>query len=772
MEDKIVSRIWLGLTLVMIGSISVVQPSYANVFEANQKTSTRTSLELDGCYAENMAIGRSASTTSNDVLYVACNSANGMFVSRDNAQTWEAPAVGSDFGAIIDVAASTTPGTAFMIGGIKLFGTTDSGKTWTDISGQYNDFGQTMEYADGILMAAYRQAGQVAVSYDDGKTVALYTVDAAAQYIADIAYSPMDDTWYILAGTSGNYMVYKSTTAGTTWSAIGKSGDYESIAAHPAMAGTLYIAGRSTVELSTNSGTSWTTIKTTTTATQSLLVTEAGRVYLGTEYTDNNATWTAFQSIEKDSVIKGNFIKNDTVNNRLYIQSGRGVAYSEDGGVTWHDTIDGMEGVTVFDLSQDSTKEVVWLAAQGGFVKSTNFYSSILAGTAPTWSDFILPDTDSNDNSNIDNTDAVWVDPVDPNLVLAVALQSMWRSTDGGITWTRVTIDLESSNRSRVVGIVQDPNSGTLYIAYYFSEGPATAPLGGGVLASSDAGVTWTNLALPNVPASALTIDSAGRVVVGVGTENDTDVSVRGVYVFDGSSWVQRGLASTDELYGKQITDVYYEATLDRVYATYGPSNDQVGGGVLVSTTSADAWTTWSQFSTALPEDAWPRSVATADAGKTVYIASMRPAGTGYIFKCDDTGKSCGTFYTGLIDESFHDIIFDDFVSAGTGIFRYKSKAKLAAVKKEMQEYQYSIAATLTDSTTKEKLNKKVVRLFKKTHGKYVLVDKQKTRKGKVQFTVGGGKYQLRWKPRSSDDVATYPKLVKSKILKFASAKD
>jgi hypothetical protein len=415
---------------------------------------------------------------------------------------------------------------------------------------------------------------------------------------------------------------------------------------------------------------------------------------------------------------------------------------------------------------------VVWLAAQGGFVKSTNFYSSILAGNTPTWSEFILPDADSDGNSNIDGTHAVWVNPVDPTLVLTSALQQMWRSTDGGASWIEVTIDLKSSYRSTVVGIVQDPVNGTLYTAYHYLEGSPSASIGGGVLASNDNGQTWTDLGMPNVPASSLTVDSMGRLLIGVGTESDIDISLRGVYIFDGATWVQRGEASTDELYGKQITDVYYESALDRVYVTYGPSNGAVGGGVLVSKDSSTSWSTWDTFSEELSGDIWPRSITAADGGQTIYIASMRPAGTGYILKCDDSGKSCGTLYKGLIDESFNDIIFDDFVSAGTGLFRYKSKAKLAVTKQEKLEYQYQITGILTDNTTGEKLNKKTMQLFKKIGGKYKFIKHQKTKAGKVTFTVGGGNYQLRWKPSKSDDIATYTSIVKSQIIKLSSAKD
>lgn len=92
-------------------------------------------------------------------------------------------------------------------------------------------------------------------------------------------------------------------------------------------------------------------------------------------------------------------------------------------------------------------------------------------------------------------TRALLVDPNDPNLMYAGGVAGgVWKSTDAGASWTTTT-DLQMPNIA-IASLVFDPlNSSIIYAGTGEGMFNSDAVRGAGVFRSTDAGLTWTQLA-------------------------------------------------------------------------------------------------------------------------------------------------------------------------------------------------------------------------------------------------------------------------------------
>jgi hypothetical protein len=261
--------------------------------------------------------------------------------------------------------------------------------------------------------------------------------------------------------------------------------------------------------------------------------TNANIVYLGAaeggvwKTTDGGVTWTpltdsqpslAVGSLAIDptscspgpctTIYAGTGEENFAIDNYY----GAGVLKSTDGGSTWTDyggsafqgSGDATPGPRVGGIAVDPANGNILLAAADGFFEtSTSFDSGIWRSTnaGSTWT-HVLPTTAFN---NIVATDVVF-DPSDATGQTAYAAlgnlgggggkNGVYKSTDGGQTWTQLTLPTTSSSMGRIaLGIgppVAGQTAGELFAAIASATTFSSNLLG--VFKSADGGKTWSTL--------------------------------------------------------------------------------------------------------------------------------------------------------------------------------------------------------------------------------------------------------------------------------------
>ena len=187
---------------------------------------------------------------------------------------------------------------------------------------------------------------------------------------------------------------------------------------------------------------------------------------------------------------------------------GGGVWKTENAGHTWRPISD--QGIPIGSIGAiavaPSNANIIYVGTGESDIRSQNSYGigmfkSLDAGK--TWSHIGLEGTRQ--------IGRVVVDPRDPNLVYVAALgniyapnpeRGVYRSSNGGATWTKILSNTERPNDVGAVDLALDPkNPRTLYAALWSTRRPpwsVYAPSnlrGGGLYKSVDAGTTWKKLA-------------------------------------------------------------------------------------------------------------------------------------------------------------------------------------------------------------------------------------------------------------------------------------
>ncbi len=183
------------------------------------------------------------------------------------------------------------------------------------------------------------------------------------------------------------------------------------------------------------------------------------------------------------------------------------------------------------------------------------------------------------------------VDPTNSNTVYAAAAGGgLWKSTDGGASWTSLTDDLPRLSSGSVA---IDPNNPA---TIYYGTGELNFNIdgypGAGIFKSTDGGSTWAQLTLP--PSGG--IYYTGKIVVApnstvyAGGYFDAYRSTDG-----GQNWTELNL--TDGAVDDIVVD---PANSNVIYASYGSSwtGDSTNYGIHKST---DGGTSWTTLATGLP---------------------------------------------------------------------------------------------------------------------------------------------------------------------------
>jgi photosystem II stability/assembly factor-like uncharacterized protein len=226
-----------------------------------------------------------------------------------------------------------------------------------------------------------------------------------------------------------------------------------------------------------------------------------------------------------------------------------GVWKTTDGGHSWKPLFDRQSVSSIGSIAvAPSNHNIVYAGSgeaciRGDISYGDGLYKSTDGGR--TWKNMGLRDTR--------HIGAVIVDPGNPDIVFVAALghayapnseRGLFRSTDGGTTWSKV---LSKDDKTGAVDVVFDPgNSSILYAAlwevYRTPYSLSSGGPGSGLYKSVDRGLTWNRLAGRGLPAGIL-----GRIGVSVsGIDSNRvyaliEAGESGLYRSDdaGESWIK-----------------------------------------------------------------------------------------------------------------------------------------------------------------------------------------------------------------------------------------
>ena len=261
---------------------------------------------------------------------------------------------------------------------------------------------------------------------------------------------------------------------------------------------------------------------------------------------------------------------------------------------------------------------------------------------------------------------SIAIDPTDPNTVYITGAQGgVWKTTDGGNTWTPLTDDLSSLASGYIT--IDPTNNLTLYYGTGELHFCGDCYFGDGLFKSTDGGESWTKIATTSQVGSRISkivVNSSHPNVIYVGNNGGVSVSWDG-----GVSW-------NYTISGAYCNDVEVNPTNPNiVYASFW------GYGIYKST---DAGSSWVHLTTGLPAGGFTRiELAVSPSNGDVIYASF--ASTSYdllgLYKSIDGGDNW-TQLSGTPDylypQGFYDhcIIVDpadpNIVYAG-GVFPYNA---------------------------------------------------------------------------------------------------
>ena len=218
-----------------------------------------------------------------------------------------------------------------------------------------------------------------------------------------------------------------------------------------------------------------------------------------------------------------------------------GVWKTVDGGVNWKAIFDGQPVQSIGSLAVSrSDPNVVWAGTGEAHIRShisigQGIYKSVDGGK--TWTLMGLEKTG--------RIARIVVHPTNPDVVLACALgtaygpqpeRGIFRTTDGGVTWTKVLFVDENTGCSDLIADPKNPR--ILFAGMWQIEihtwGRTSGGPGSGLFISRDGGVTWARQVGHGLPTKPV-----GKVAVGIATSNPDRVYAM-IETGDGLPWEGR----------------------------------------------------------------------------------------------------------------------------------------------------------------------------------------------------------------------------------------
>jgi len=532
----------------------------------------------------------------------------GLLKSIDGAATWNTTGLTLSLGnyrQLSKVLVDPSNGNNILVAtSAGIYRSTDAGVTFTQVqTGSFKD----MEFKPGTPATIYAVGTSFYKSTNSGVTWTEITSGLPAATLLSrmaIAVTAADvNAIYLVAmkaTTYDMYGVYKSTTSGTSFTTlstntpnIGNQGWFDlCIAANPSNAQEVMLGGQTEFLKSTNGGSSWSHIATSTHVDyHDVIYTSGTTCYLTSDggvwkSTDNGDNWTNLSSGMGIAQNYGFGHSASTANLMIVGRQDNGTDIRNSSGV-WGNTMGG-DGMLAF-ISWNNNNTMWGSQYYGALNKSTNGGGSwssmsgitetcpwvtewnedpvtagkVYAGCENVWTATGTSFTKLTGNlagtSTVTIT-SIAVSPANTQVIWAAKGGILYKTTNGGTSWTAIAT-LPSGTITDIVTHNTDVNKAWVCYSGYSNSNK--------VFQTNDQGNNWINLSssLPNIPMNCMAFDKNGNDAIYVGTD-------AGVFFKDASLTVWQpfnGSVATGELPNVIVTqlEIFYSGSKLRA-STHG----------------------------------------------------------------------------------------------------------------------------------------------------------------------------------------------------------
>jgi photosystem II stability/assembly factor-like uncharacterized protein len=480
----------------------------------------------------------------------------GLERTDDGGTTWTRLRTDTVTDIVLD---PTNASTVFIaVAGGGAYKSTDGGNTFGVLAGSPTGAGVMFPQlaigvngAHGHDFVVLKSGGTIMTSTNGGTTFTTVSTGHGGYFgwCDVIACAPDDETILFYGGVA----LERSTTGGNSWSTMSVHADQHVAVFTPSNSSIVYFANDGGVWRSDDKG------ATVRKVSNGLVITQlydigfwsplsnvvgGGAQDNATNYTTSGLTWRPVWTNDG-----GWFVIDPTDPRTMYAEGQYAyVAKSTDGGATWNTVTGGITGSSPWEgiLTMDPNDHLRLYYGTDRVLRTTDgcatpwaSVSQVLSGevssiaVAPSDSNRVYVGTTaghvyrSDDGGNSSpwadkstglpsrGVGSIWVDPGNANTVLISvggllstgfpgpgSAQSVYRSTDGGTTWTNVSGDLPVITANAAVG---DPSSATTF--YLATDG--------GVYRTTNGGTNWLPFdnGIPNVPVSDLALDWSRKML-------------------------------------------------------------------------------------------------------------------------------------------------------------------------------------------------------------------------------------------------------------------
>lgn len=244
--------------------------------------------------------------------------------------------------------------------------------------------------------------------------------------------------------------------------------------------------------------------------------------------------------------------------------------------------------------------------------------------------------------------DDIAVAETDPKTIyIGAAAGGLWKSTDGGMTWTSI-FDSEPNPSVGAVAVAPS-NPSIVWVGTGEANNRQSASWGDGVYKSSDGGKTWSHMGLDDTQAiGRVVIDPTNPEVVyvaavghlwGPNPERGLFKTADGGKTWNKVLFINNDTGVTDVAVDPQSPTTLYAAAYERRRTVWGFNGGGPDGGVYKST---DGGANWTKLTTDLPStgDVGRIAVAVYRRNPNIVYALIQNGKDGGVFRSEDKGAT------------------------------------------------------------------------------------------------------------------------------------